>query len=88
MLEIQRIRNQKDQVIEGLKKRGISTEDNIQRILSIDEDRKKTQKILDGVLNQSKITAKQIGTLIRNGETEKAAEVKLKLPNSRSRLGN
>ena len=38
MIEIQRIKENKSEVIEGLKKRGIDSEKEIDNILGIDQD--------------------------------------------------
>ncbi len=78
MLEIQRIRQQREQIIKGLKKRNISVEDNIQYILSLDDQRKKTQNKLDNILHESKIIAKKVGTLMKNREVKKANKIKSK----------
>lgn len=76
MLEIQKIREDKQAVIDALKKRNIDATETIAAILQADEDRRSTQVELDNILSEANKLAKEIGELFRNGEREKAEAAK------------
>ena len=79
MLQVQFIREHKDEVLEGLKKRNISNaEEMIERVLSTDEVRRKSQVELDNVSAESNKLSKEIGLLFKSGEVRKATLVKEK----------
>lgn len=79
MLQVQFIREHKDEVLEGLKKRNISNaEEMIERVLSTDEVRRKSQVELDNVSAESNKLSKEIGLLFKSGEVRKAALVREK----------
>lgn len=78
MLEIGILREQKDRVKEGLKKRNISEDllSLIDTIVEADDTRKSTQTELDQLLADSNLKAKEIGGLIKTGEHQKANQLK------------
>ena len=77
MLEISTIRDQFDQAVAGLMKRGISdAESMLNHLLELDNQRRETQSEMDNVLAQSNTKAKQIGQLMQSGDREQAEEVK------------
>ena len=78
MLEVNFIRDNKDRVIEGLKKRNFKTEDLviIDEILKLDDTRKVTQTNLDSLLAKSNLLSKEIGNLFKSGKREEADELK------------
>lgn len=78
MLLVSFIRQNKDQVIEGLKKRNFSDEDLkiIDDILKLDDDRKQVQTELDAILADRNRLSKQIGALMQQGKRDEAEEVK------------
>lgn len=76
MLEIHRIREEKEAIMKALDKRHIDAAESIQTILEVDEKRRKTQVELDNTLAESNRLAKEIGQLFRNGEKDKAEEAK------------
>ncbi|NQX99944.1 MAG: serine--tRNA ligase [Flavobacteriaceae bacterium] len=79
MLQVQFIREHKDEVLEGLKKRNISNaEEMIERVLSTDEVRRKSQVELDNVSAESNKLSKEIGLLFKSGEVRKATLVREK----------
>ena len=79
MLQVQFIREHKDEVLEGLKKRNISNaEEMIERGLSTDEVRRKSQVELDNVSAESNKLSKEIGLLFKSGEVRKATLVREK----------
>jgi seryl-tRNA synthetase len=76
MLQINVIREQKDQVIEVLKKKNFDAHTIIDRILEVDVQRRATQKNLDDTLAGSKSLAREIGELMKSGNHAKANELK------------
>lgn len=78
MLQVQFIRDNKEEVIQGLKKRFFDAEASIEKVLDLDEKRKSTQNSLDASLAEQKTLAKDIGGLFKSGQAEKANELKSK----------
>lgn len=74
MLEISVIREQKDRVLEGLKKKNVSDDQLslIEKIIQTDDRRKSVQTQLDQFLAKSNQLAKEIGQLFKSGDQEKA----------------
>lgn len=79
MLQVSAIREEKGKVIEGLKKRRIrGIEDSLDKILSLDQQRRQTQQRQDALLAQSNSLAKEIGALMKAGQKETAEDLKIK----------
>lgn len=80
MLQLQFIRANKDRVIRGLEKRNLGAEAAglINEALRLDEERRGVQATLDNTLAASNKLSKEIGNLFKNGEREKAGELKEK----------
>ncbi len=79
MLVIADILENKKTAIEGLQKRGFDgAEDIIENALQLDLERKEHKTRLDTVLTESNALSKEIGQLMRQGDKEKAEEVKNK----------
>ncbi|MBC9796750.1 serine--tRNA ligase [Sinomicrobium weinanense] len=80
MLQLQFIRENKDQVIRGLEKRNLGTEaaSLVNEALRLDEERRGVQASLDSTLAESNKLSKEIGNLFKSGEHEKANELKEK----------
>jgi seryl-tRNA synthetase len=78
MLEVIRIREDKEQVIKGLRTRNFSEEDLkiVDQILSLDDDRKSNKLQLDELLAASNQHAKAIGQLFREGKGAEAESMK------------
>lgn len=77
MLQIQYIKDNKEDVIKGLIKKHVkNAEDLIETALQLDEKRKSTQAELDSTLSESNKIAKQIGMLMKEGKKEEANEAK------------
>ena len=73
MLQVAAIREQTDQVLEGLRKRNFKEGENlITQLLEKDNLRKTTQKTLDDRNAKAKADAKQIGELLKAQKTEEA----------------
>src|SRR6185295_11520709 len=79
MLQINVVRDQREKVLQGLKKRRLKdAEALVDRALSIDQKRKDTQRRNDEVLAESNVLAREIGNLMKAGQKEKAEVIKIK----------
>ena len=79
MLQIHVVRDQREKVLQGLKKRRLKeAEALVDKALSIDQKRKDTQRRNDEVLAESNVLAKEIGNLMKAGQKEKAEATKIK----------
>ena len=76
MLQLNTIREEKDRVLAGLKKRNFKELALIDDIIALDEKRRSTQLALDESLAKSNTLSKEIGSLFKSGETEKANALK------------
>lgn len=76
MLQIHVIREDKQKVIETLKKKNFEAESIVERILDVDVKRRSTQKQLDDTLAESKSKAREIGELFKSGEQDKANQLR------------
>ena len=85
MLQVSFIRDNKDQVIKGLKKRNFpDLEMIIDKVLKLDNDRKSTQAKQDSLLAESNNLSRQIGALMKEGNKEEANQVKQKTADLKS----
>ena len=75
MLTLKQLRDNKEQTIARLAKKGVDAAPIIARIEELDDKRKALQNELDSCLAQQNVAAKQIGALMGKGEKE-AAEAK------------
>jgi seryl-tRNA synthetase len=71
MLALQYIRENKEDVLEGLKKRGFKNLKIINQIINLDSERRTKQAELDKHLAESNQMAKEIGNLFKAGEIKK-----------------
>jgi seryl-tRNA synthetase len=79
MLQVATIREEKDKVITGLKKRRLKNiEETIEKVLSLDQKRKQTQRQQDDLLAESNGLAKEIGNLMKGGQKEQAEKLKIR----------
>lgn len=78
MLEITRIRADKDGIIEGLKKRGVDTTKDIESILAADQKWREALAKLQEVQSESNKISKEIGQLFKAGKQAEANEAKEK----------
>ena len=76
MLQLNTIREEKDRVLSGLKKRNFKELSLIDEIIATDEKRRSTQLALDEALSKSNNLSKEIGNLFKAGETDKANALK------------
>ncbi len=76
MLEIKRIREDKDTVISALSKRGVDYASTIDRALELDEKRRLKLSEVEDLKHSMNQSSKKIGELFKSGEREKAEEAK------------
>ena len=76
MLQLNTIREEKDRVLSGLKKRNFKELHLVDNIIALDEKRRATQLSLDETLAKSNNLSKEIGNLFKAGETDKANALK------------
>ena len=76
MLQLNYIREQKEEAIQKLAKKGFDATTILAQVITLDDKRKSTQAELDSMLAQSNQIAKEIGMLFKNGEVEKANTAK------------
>jgi seryl-tRNA synthetase len=79
MLQVSAIRDEKDKIIRGLKKRRLKgVEESLENILLLDQKRRQIQQQQDKLLAESNALAKEIGTLMKAGQKEEAEAMKLR----------
>jgi seryl-tRNA synthetase len=78
MLQYSYIRENREKVIEGLKKRGFESVSLVDEIIELDVLRRSTQASLDNLSAEANAAAKQIGDLMRQGKREEAEVIKSK----------
>ncbi len=76
MIEIQLIRSQAAGVVDRLKVKNFDATAIVGRILEVDAERRKTQKVLDEALAQSNQIARDIGVLYKAGKQTEADSLK------------
>ena len=72
MLVLQRLRENSEQVIAGLAKRGIDAAGLVNKAIELDEKRRSTQGNLDQTLAEANQLNKKIGELFRSGHKDEA----------------
>lgn len=89
MLRIVDIKEDLEKVVRGLeKKRVANASQQIDQVLSLDENRRFIQVELDGVLNELKNISKQIGSLMKSGDKEGAEKAKSQTVELKSKSKN
>ena len=78
MLQVPFIRANKDLVIQRLAKRNIDASEMINQVIGLDEERRALQTQLDSNKSEMNILSKEIGTLFKSGEAQKANVLKEK----------
>jgi seryl-tRNA synthetase len=87
MLQVSAVREDKNKVINGLKKRRIKgIEQTIDNVLSLDQKRRQTQQEQDALLAESNALAKEIGNLMKTGQKEQADILKEKTAQLKKRV--
>ncbi|HBR11422.1 MAG TPA: serine--tRNA ligase [Chryseobacterium sp.] len=78
MLQVNFLRENKERVLEGLKKRNFKELDLVQAAIDADDERKKLQFELDSQLSEMNRISKEIGILLKEGKKEEAEAAKSK----------
>lgn len=79
MLQVSAIREEKEKVIQGLKKRGLrNVEQSVDEILELDKKRRQTQQQQDALLAESNSLSREIGNLMKSGKKAEADVLKAK----------
>jgi len=78
MLQVNFIKENKQKIIDLLKVKNFDSQEIIEKIITLDDKRRETQKSLDDILSQSKTIAKEIGMLFKTGKIEEANILKEK----------
>ena len=77
MLLVREIKENFEQYVEGLNKRGfMEPEQRLTEIIGLDNQRKEVQGALDETLNRSNQLSKKIGALMQSGHREEAQKIK------------
>ncbi len=76
MLQVQFVRENRDQVVERLTIRNFSRLDLVDEIIALDEERRAVQASADALLAASNQSAKLVGELMRQGKKEEAEAAK------------
>jgi seryl-tRNA synthetase len=77
MLQVPFIRENKEATLAGLRKKHFANaEAVVDQVLTLDQQRRDTQKELDEILAQSNAKAKEIGALMKSGQKEAAEAAK------------
>ena len=76
MLQVNFIRNNKEEVIERLLVKNFEAAEIVGSLLQLDDERRKTQKKLDDVLAESNHASRDIGALYKPGKREEAEKLK------------
>ena len=78
MLQLQAIREQKNEMVDALKKRNIDGNSLLENVIQLDDKRRATQTRLDAVLAESNSLSKEIGILYKTGKAQEATVLKEK----------
>jgi seryl-tRNA synthetase len=87
MLTLQVLREQKDSVLEGLKRRNFKEADTlVQEVIEIDKLRRETQNTLDSLKASSNADSKKIGELMKSGKAEEATALRAAIAKDRDKV--
>jgi len=78
MLQVNFLRENKERVLEGLKKRNFKELDLVDAAINADDERKRLQFELDSQLSEMNKISKEIGILMKEGKKEEAEAAKSK----------
>lgn len=87
MLELTRIRENKDQIAQALKIRNIDVSDDLNKLIALDEERRATQHQMDTELQELNMLSKEIGDLFKSGKAEEANGMKEKTASLKENSG-
>lgn len=78
MLQLNYIREKKEEAIERLQIKNFDAKAILDKVLELDNDRRKTQNELDALLNEANVLAKQVGELYKAGKKTEGDDLKNK----------
>ena len=78
MLQVNFLKEHRDRVLEGLKKRNFKDLELVDNAISLDDERKKVQFDMDSQLAEINKISKEIGLLVKEGKKEEAENAKQK----------
>lgn len=78
MLQLNYIRENKEEVINRLSIKNFDAKESIEKVLELDNDRRRTQNELDALLNEANTLAKQVGELYKSGKKAEGDDLKNK----------
>ena len=79
MLSAQHLRDNRDTIVAALTKRNKDFSEQIDRVIALDETRRKTQNELDNNLAEANKLSKEIGDLFKSGKKDEAEAAKPKV---------
>jgi len=79
MLSAQQLRDNRDTIVAALTKRNKDFSEQIDRVIALDETRRKTQNELDNNLAEANKLSKEIGDLFKSGKKDEAEAAKPKV---------
>ena len=86
MLQLIYIKDCKDKVLTGLRKKKFTkAEETVEKVLSLDEERRSTQLQLDNLLAEANSAARQIGQLMKEGKKEEAEKARATAASSKTK---
>lgn len=88
MLEITRIRTEKQAIIDGLKKRNFDATETLETILHTDQQWRSGKTELEAISAELNQLAKEIGELFKQGKQAEASAAKEKQQNSKRKKLN
>ena len=79
MLEVNKVRDEFENILKALKKRGISgIENKLQDLIKLDDQRKSFKSEIDKINNESNTISKDIGIAFKSGKDDNVESLKLK----------
>lgn len=76
MLEISRIRGEKEAIVEALRKRNIDAGDTLDQVLTLDKNWREKKLLLEKAQEESNRIAKEVGLLFQQGKAEEGNQLK------------
>ncbi len=78
MLQLNYIRDNKEEVIARLSIKNFDAKEIIEKVIELDNDRRRTQNELDSLLNEANTLAKQVGDFYKQGKKAEGDDLKNK----------
>jgi len=88
MLQISFFREEKQRIVDGLKKRNFKNIELVDEVISIDDKRRKMQIDLESYLSEINKISKEVGFLMKEGKINEANEAKQKTSDIKQQIKN